>query len=178
MGPQHADFWAEQQRKLSDAGLEKRFEYFGHHRSSRENSISSIAGFVLCSNNLHRTQGTVSFGSNRGRSALFATRSWRISRIAPPHASDCQDPAIGQLFRADSMPDLCQKMSAAIENTNRQHAVEPAILDEIDIRKHAQRVLELFARASSLRRKACVRPNYWAINASRRRLLQPMATVS
>jgi glycosyltransferase involved in cell wall biosynthesis len=148
MGPQHLDFWTEQQRKLRDAGLEERFEYVGTiDRAEKTRFLKSLDLFCV----------PTTYTEPKGLFLLEAIAAG-VPYLQPDHGAFpelhrrvqaiASDAAIGQLFRADSLPDLCQKMLAAIENRKRQRAVEPAILDEIDIRKHAQRVLELFARAN------------------------------
>ena len=48
---------------------------------------------------------------------------------------------LGRLFRADSIDDLSEKLVEAVRANLKLGAVSEKILEEIDIAKHAQRVL-------------------------------------
>ena len=49
---------------------------------------------------------------------------------------------LGTLFQADSVDDLSAKLVEAINDNPKLEEVSERILEEIDITKHAQRVLE------------------------------------
>ena len=53
---------------------------------------------------------------------------------------------MGRLFRADSMDDLCAKLLESIQAKACTSTVDPSILEEIGIAKHAQRVLDVLAK--------------------------------
>ncbi|MCY2981879.1 MAG: glycosyltransferase family 4 protein [Planctomycetota bacterium] len=146
MGPQHAAFWAEQESKLTKAGLNDRWEYVGSiDRKDKAKFLSSIDLFCV----------PTTYAEPKGLFLLEAIASG-VPYVQPDHGAFPElhqrllkvsdKHLMGRLFRADSMDDLCAKLLDSIPANGRTSTVDPSILEEIGIAKHAQRVLDVLAK--------------------------------
>ena len=146
MGPQHAAFWAEQKSKLTKAGLDDRWEYVGSiDRKDKAKFLNSIDLFCV----------PTTYAEPKGLFLLEAIAAG-VPYVQPDHGAFPElhqrllnvsdEHSMGRLFRADSMDDLCAKLLDSIPANGRTSTVDPSILEEIGIAKHAQRVLDVLAK--------------------------------
>ncbi len=145
MGPQHAEFWDEQKSKLNRSGLGNRWEYLGSiDRQEKAKFLSSIDLFCV----------PTTYTEPKGLFLLEAIASG-TPYVQPDHGAfpelhqrmqllDDGRP-LGSLFRAGSLDDLSAKLLIAIQANAQTTTAPEKILEEIDITKHAKRVLECFA---------------------------------
>jgi glycosyltransferase involved in cell wall biosynthesis len=144
MGPQHVDFWEEQKRKLNRAGLQGRWEYAGSiDRNDKAKFLRSIDLFCVPTTYAEPkalflleaiAAGVPYLQPDHGAFPELHRRILSIHGVQP----------LGNLFQADSMDDLCQKLLESIRDNRRPTSVDERVLDEIDIAKHATRVLDVF----------------------------------
>ena len=148
MGPQHAEYWSEQKAKLNRSGLGDRWEYLGSiDRAEKAKFLSDIDLFCVPTTYTEPkglflleaiAAGTPYVQPDHG---AFPEIHRRMQSLSPGRP-------LGSLFKADSMEDLCSKLLNAINNhASSENAPEP-LLEEIDIQKHAQRVIECFAKST------------------------------
>ena len=142
MGPQHTEYWEEQKAKLNRAGLSDRWEYLGSiDRKEKAKFLSSIELFCV----------PTTYAEPKGLFLLEAiasgTRYVQPDHGAFPelhqrmHAIDEGRP-LGTLFQAGSLDDLSAKLLQAIHANLRPTKATEKVLEEIDITKHAKRVLD------------------------------------
>ena len=142
MGPQHTEYWEEQKAKLNRAGLSDRWEYLGSiDRKEKAKFLSSIELFCV----------PTIYAEPKGLFLLEAiasgTRYVQPDHGAFPelhqrmHAIDEGRP-LGTLFQAGSLDDLSAKLLQAIHANLRPTKATEKVLEEIDITKHAKRVLD------------------------------------
>ncbi|MEQ1824701.1 MAG: glycosyltransferase family 4 protein [Pirellula sp.] len=146
MGAQHQEFWLEQQRKLEQVGLRDRVEYVGSvDRTDKAKFLNSIDLFCVPTTYIEPkglflleaiAAGVPYLQPNHGAFPEIHARMLSLAGGKP----------IGALFQADSMDDLCRQLLIAIRANARESQVDSRVLDEIDITKHAQRVLNVFGR--------------------------------
>ena len=145
IGPQHAEFWAEQKSKLDNAGLQDRWEYVGSiHRIDKATFLSSIDLFCV----------PTTYAEPKGLFLLEAIAAG-VPYVQPNHGafpelhqrmqSVDSDHPFGRLFQADSMDDLCAKLLDSIQANLPIETIGNVILNEIDIATHARRVLNVIA---------------------------------
>ena len=146
MGSQHAGFWGEQKSKLSRAGLQDRWEYVGSiDRDEKAKFLNSIDLFCVPTT-YHEPKGLF----------LLEAIAAGVPYVQPNHGAfpelhqrmqsvDFNHP-FGRLFEADSQGDLCAKLLDSIDANVRIERVNQSIMDEIDIPKHAERVLDVIGR--------------------------------
>ena len=143
MGPQHTEFWTVQQNKLNEAGLKGRWDYAGTiDRHEKARFLSSLDLFCV---------PTV-YTEPKGLFLLEAIASG-IPYLQPNHGafpeihermqSILPNGSIGQLFEADSQQDFVSKLLEAVRTKKRVQNASQEILNEIDIAKHAERVLRV-----------------------------------
>ena len=142
MGPQHTEFWEEQKAKLNRSGLGNRWEYLGSiDRKEKAKFLSSIDLFCV----------PTTYTEPKGLFLLEAIAAG-TPYVQPDHGAfpelhrrmhliDEGRP-LGTLFQADSMADLASKLLQAIQANLHPTTASETILEEIDITKHAQRVLD------------------------------------
>ena len=145
MGPQHTEFWEVQKAKLNRSGLSDRWEYLGSiDREEKTKFFSSINLFCV----------PTTYTEPKGLFLLEAIAAG-VPYVQPNHgafpelhrrvhAID-QGGRFGTLFQADSIDDLSTKLFQAIQSNTRLETVSQKVLDEIDIKKHAERVLACLA---------------------------------
>lgn len=142
MGPQHETFWAEQKAKLAQAGLDERWEYLGSiDRTEKANFLSSIDLFCVPTTYTEPkglflleaiAAGTQYVQPNHG---AFPEIHQRLESIAGGRH-------LGTLFQADSTADLSAKLLAGIQTNQKNEPASAAVLSELGIKRHAQRVLD------------------------------------
>lgn len=142
MGPQHETFWAEQKAKLAQAGLDKRWEYLGSiDRKEKANFLSSIDLFCVPTTYTEPkglflleaiAAGTQYVQPNHG---AFPEIHQRLESIAGGRH-------LGTLFQADSTADLSAKLLVGIQTNQKNEPASTAVLTELGIKRHAQRVLD------------------------------------
>jgi glycosyltransferase involved in cell wall biosynthesis len=146
MGPQHAEFWAEQKSKLTKAGLDDRWEYVGSiDRKEKAKFLRSIDLFCV----------PTTYAEPKGLFLLEAIAAG-VPYVQPDHGAFPElhqrllkvsdERSMGRLFSGDSMEDLCAKLLDAIQAQVHTASVDPTILEEIGVAKHAQRVLNVLAK--------------------------------
>jgi len=141
MGAQHETFWEEQKAKLSRAGLYNRCEYLGSiNRAEKASFLSSIDLFCVPTTYKEPkglflleaiAAGTQYVQPNHG---AFPEIHRRLQAIA-----ECRH--LGTLFQADSSDDLSANLLAGIQTNQKNEPASDAILAELGIDRHAQRVL-------------------------------------
>jgi glycosyltransferase involved in cell wall biosynthesis len=142
MGPQHEVFWEEQKTKLSRAGLDGRWEYLGSiDRAEKASFLSSIDLFCV----------PTTYTEPKGLFLLEAIASG-TQYVQPNHGafpeihqrlqSIANGRHLGTLFQADSLDDLSNKLLAGIRTNQKNECASNAILAELGIERHAQRVLD------------------------------------
>ncbi len=142
MGPQHESFWAEQKAKLAQAGLDQRWEYLGSiDRTEKANFLRSIDLFCVPTTYTEPkglflleaiAAGTQYVQPNHG---AFPEIHQRLESIASGHH-------LGTLFQANSPADLSAKLMAGIRTNQKNEPASAAVLAELGIKRHAQRVLD------------------------------------
>jgi glycosyltransferase involved in cell wall biosynthesis len=147
MGPQHSDFWAQQQKKLSDAGLDNRYEYSGIiDRGEKAAFLRSIDLFSV----------PTTYEEPKGLFLLEAVAAG-VPYLQPDHGAFPElhkrlqlygGANQSELFRADSQDDLNEKLKQMIASLPDSEATTEGLLNELDIKKHAQRLERLLAPAS------------------------------
>jgi len=152
MGAQHADFWKEQTTKLENAGLTDRWEYLGSiDRKQKADFLSTLDLFCV----------PTTYEEPKGLFLLEAiaagTPYLQPSHGAFPeiHARLGQDLSIigedthrGRLFQADSQSDLVAKLLEAILSHHLPKTVDHAMMDELSIATHAQRIVQIFTQGT------------------------------
>ena len=144
MGPQHQDYWNAQQSKLNQAGLADRWEYLGSiDRNHKAKFLSSIDLFCV----------PTTYTEPKGLFLLEAIAAG-LPYLQPDHGAFPEihqriqalesGKAAGQLFQADSQEDLNHKLLGAIRSHRTVQDPDESVLMEIDIAKHAERVLDVF----------------------------------
>lgn len=144
MGPQHAEFWSLQQEKLNQAGLANRWEYLGSiDRADKAAFLGSIDLFCV----------PTTYAEPKGLFLLEAIAAG-VPYLQPNHGAFPEihqriqsletGNATGELYQWDSQQDLAQKLLAAIRRQRRPESVPAAVLEEISIDTHANRVLKVF----------------------------------
>ena len=142
MGSQHTEFWNEQKAKLNRSGLGDRWEYLGSiDRREKAKFLSSINLFCV----------PTTYTEPKGLFLLEAIAAG-TPYVQPDHGAFPElhrrmqkiegGRSLGTLFQADSLDDLSTKLVKAIKDNPTLEEASERILDEIDITKHAQRVLE------------------------------------
>lgn len=145
MGPQHIGFWEEQKAKLNRSGLSHRWEYLGSiDRKEKAKFLSSINLFCV----------PTTYTEPKGLFLLEAIAAG-VPYVQPDHGAFPElhrrvqaideGRRFGTLFQADSIDDLSAKLFQAIQSNASFETVSQKVLDEIDIQKHAERVLECLA---------------------------------
>ncbi len=145
MGPQHTEFWEEQKAKLNRSGLNDRWEYLGSiDRGEKAKFLSSIHLFCV----------PTTYTEPKGLFLLEAIAAG-VPYVQPDHGAFpelhrrvleiAEGRRIGTLFQADSIDDLSNKLFEAVQSNVKLETVSKKILEEIDIKKHAERVLECLA---------------------------------
>jgi len=146
MGSQHAEFWSEQKAKLDQNGLGHRWEYLGSiDRAEKSSFLSAIDLFCV----------PTTYAEPKGLFLLEAIAAG-TPYVQPVHGafpelhrrmqSLSPERPLGTLFKADSMEDLCSKLLNAIASNAPSGNASETLLEEIDIKKHAQRVIECFGK--------------------------------
>ncbi|HUP78100.1 MAG TPA: glycosyltransferase family 4 protein [Pirellula sp.] len=141
MGPQHTEFWNEQKTKLDRAGLSDRWEYRGSiSRDEKAKFLNSIDLFCV----------PTTYAEPKGLFLLEAIAAG-TPYIQPDHGafpelhrrihSISGGRHLGSLFRAESLDDLSEKLFDGIRANVTLDSASEIMLEEIDIAKHAQRVL-------------------------------------
>jgi len=146
MGSQHAEFWSEQKAKLDQNGLRHRWEYLGSiDRTKKANFLAAIDLFCVPTTYTEPkglflleaiAAGTPYLQPDHGAFPELHRRTETLSPERP----------LGTLFKADSMEDLCSKLLYAIESNATSENAAETILEEIDIKRHAQRAIECFGK--------------------------------
>ena len=146
MGPQHAEFWSEQKAKLDQNGLGHRWEYLGSiDRIQKANFLAAIDLFCVPTTYTEPkglflleaiAAGTAYLQPDHG---AFPELHRRMQTLSPKRP-------LGTLFKADSMEDLCSKLLNSIESKEPSKNASETVLEEIDIKKHAQRAIECFGK--------------------------------
>ena len=142
MGPQHTEYWEEQKAKLNRAGLSDRWEYLGSiDRKEKAKFLSSIELFCV----------PTTYAEPKGLFLLEAIASG-TRYVQPDHGafpelhqrmhSIDEGRPLGTLFQAGSLDDLSAKLLQAIHANLRPTKATEKVLEEIDITKHAKRVLD------------------------------------
>ncbi len=143
MGAQHEAFWEEQKTKLNGANLDGRWEYLGSiDRAAKANFLSSIDLFCV----------PTTYAEPKGLFLLEAIAAG-APYVQPNHGAfpelhqrmlaSAPDRHFGELFQANSVPDLSAKLLNAIQAGHAKHAASKSTIAEIDITTHARRVLEV-----------------------------------
>ena len=143
MGPQHTEFWNEQKIKLDRAGLGDRWEYLGSiNRDEKAKFLNSIDLFCV----------PTTYAEPKGLFLLEAIAAG-TPYIQPDHGAFpelhrrmhaiSEGRRLGSLFRADSLDDLSINLLEGIQANVKLESASDTMLEEIDIAKHAQRVLEV-----------------------------------
>ncbi len=144
MGSQHTEFWEKQKAKLNRSGLGNRWEYLGSiDRDEKAKFLSSIDLFCV----------PTTYTEPKGLFLLEAIASG-TPYLQPDHGAfpelhrrmqllDCGHP-LGSLFQADSLDDLSSKLLEGICANKPTTTASEKVLEEIDIAKHATRVLACF----------------------------------
>ncbi len=145
MGPQHAEFWNEQKAKLGHRGLGNRWEYLGSiDREEKARFFSEIDLFCVPTTYTEPkglflleaiAAGTPYVQPDHG---AFPEIHRRMQSLSPGRP-------LGSLFKADSMEDLCSELLNAANTHPPAENASEELLEEIDIKKHAQRVIDCFA---------------------------------
>jgi glycosyltransferase involved in cell wall biosynthesis len=144
MGIQHAEYWAEQRAKLGKAGLSNRWEYLGSiDRADKAKFLQSLDLFCV----------PTTYTEPKGLFLLEAIAAG-VPYVQPDHGAFPEihqrmltlpsKYPIGELFEANSHEDLSNKLLAAIRRHQPIQQTDEAVLAEIDIAKHAERVLNVF----------------------------------
>ena len=142
MGPQHTEYWDEQKAKLNRAGLSDRWEYLGSiDRKQKAKFLSSIELFCV----------PTTYAEPKGLFLLEAIAAG-TPYVQPDHGafpelhqrmhSIDEGRPLGTLFQAGSLDDLSAKLLQAIHANLRPTKATEKVLEEIDITKHAKRVLD------------------------------------
>jgi len=145
MGPQHTEFWNEQKTKLDRAGLGDRWEYLGSiNRDEKAKFLNSIDLFCV----------PTTYAEPKGLFLLEAIATG-TPYIQPDHGAFpelhrrmhaiSEGRRLGSLFRADSLDDLSISLLEGIRSNRKLASASEKILEEIDIAKHAQRVLGIIS---------------------------------
>jgi glycosyltransferase involved in cell wall biosynthesis len=144
MGSQHTEFWDLQKQKLAAAGLNHRWEFAGSiDRNDKAKFLSSLDLFCV----------PTSYAEPKGLFLLEAIAAG-VPYVQPNHGAfpelhrrlqslELTRP-LGRLFEADSEDDLCHQLLNSIRENHRIATVDPKVLDEIDIERHARRALDIF----------------------------------
>ena len=142
MGPQHTEYWDEQKAKLNRAGLSDRWEYLGSiDRKQKAKFLSSIELFCV----------PTTYAEPKGLFLLEAIAAG-TPYVQPDHGafpelhqrmhSIDEGLPLGTLFQAGSLDALSAKLLQAIHANLRPTKATEKVLEEIDITKHAKRVLD------------------------------------
>ena len=141
MGPQHETFWQEQKAKLSRAGLDGRWEYLGSiDRAEKASFLNSIDLFCVPTTYTEPkglflleaiAAGTQYVQPNHG---AFPEIHRRLQSVAAGRH-------LGTLFQADSPDNLTAMLLEAIRTNHNNAPASDAILEELGIERHVQRVL-------------------------------------
>ncbi len=144
MGSQHTEFWDEQKAKLNRSGLGNRWEYLGSiDRDEKAKFLTSIDMFCV----------PTTYTEPKGLFLLEAIASG-TPYLQPDHGAfpelhrrmqllDGGRP-LGSLFQANSLDDLSSKLLDGIRANKQTTTASEKVLEEIDITKHASRVLACF----------------------------------
>lgn len=153
MGAQHANFWKEQTTKLENAGLNDRWEYLGSiDRKQKAEFLSSLDLFCVPTTYEEPkglflleaiAAGTPYLQPSHGAFPEIHARLRHVSSII---GSDAHR---GSLFQADSQPDLVAKLLEAILSHHPPKTPDHAMMDELSITTHAQRVVQIFAQGAT-----------------------------
>jgi glycosyltransferase involved in cell wall biosynthesis len=140
MGPQHEEYWSEQKRKLSDAGLNARWDYVGSiDRKEKGAFLASLHLFCV----------PTTYAEPKALFLLEAVAAG-VPYLQPDHGafpelharlkSVSPHTEVGDLFVHDSEVDLEEKLLHAIKQRRGRHPVPGALLTEIGIQQHAVRI--------------------------------------
>jgi len=150
MGPQHAEFWREQQNKLAAARLDGEWEYVGCvDRDGKRHFLESLDLFCVPS----------VYAEPKGRFLLEAI-AMGIPYVVPDHGAfpelhqriQSQSGAPrGWLFPHDSASELTRSLRSAIESHPKRSAPSDGLLHELDIETHAHRLAACIEAISSSR---------------------------
>lgn len=138
MGPQHAEYWSEQQTKLKRANLEHRFNYAGSvDRQGKRDFLSSIDLFCV----------PTTYAEPKGLFLLEAVASG-LMYVEPNHGAFPelhQRLNHGWLYEANSPQSLAVTLRTALSSLPAVRDTPSSTINELNIATHAQRVLRLLS---------------------------------
>lgn len=137
MGPQHAEYWSEQQTKIKRANLEHRVHYAGSvDRQGKRDFLGSIDLFCV----------PTTYAEPKGLFLLEAVASG-LMYVEPSHGAFPelhQRLNHGWLCEAHSPQSLEATLRTALCSLPTNRSTPSSTIDELNISTHAQRVIKLF----------------------------------
>jgi len=144
MGPQHTEYWETQKNKLAKAGLQDRWEYFGTIDRTEKGTFLRATDLFCVPTTYEEPKGLFLLEAVAAGTPYVQPNHGAFPEIHQRLQSILGERKIGHLFQANSMDDLCLKLMDAIRTPKPSNEAHPSVLDEIDISKHASRILEIF----------------------------------
>jgi glycosyltransferase involved in cell wall biosynthesis len=142
MGPQHQTFWLEQKAKLARAGLDQRWEYLGSiDRTEKANFLRSIDLFCVPTT-YTEPKGLFLLEAIAAGTPYVQPNHGAFPEIHQRLESFAGGRHLGTLFQADSPADLSAKLMEGIRTNQKNEPASEAVLAELGIKRHAQRVLD------------------------------------
>lgn len=146
MGPQHQAFWSEQQRKLKAAGLEDRWRYAGCvDRPGKLQFLQGIDLFCV----------PTTYADPKGLFLLEAAVVG-LPYVMPDHGAfpevherlqRTENSTRRWLYQHGSMSSLIETLERALETSPARTPPHPSLVDELDIRTHAGRLMSVLETA-------------------------------
>jgi len=149
LGPQHAEYWKEQQLKLKQAGLDQEWDYAGI--LSREQKVDFLKGLDLfCV--------PTCYADPKGIFLLEAVVAG-LPYVMPDHGAFPelhrrispyrQEGFSGVLYHHDSLDDLVSKLDWALSQSPKRVVSSESLVNELEISTHAKRLIAVLQGKSS-----------------------------